>query len=179
MYTQLEQRGMAEPPVNVSTLRKMKEEGEPIACLTAYDASFAVLVDRADTDIVLVGDEKFLPYQRPPLSKKFLAGEMPAERLFFRPASFYERAGIDVRLQTRVSSIDRSAMRLITEAGDEIRYHYTLVDFDADWQAGEARAGGDAAEILWADPGDLSQYELWSETSRIIALSAETRALAG
>jgi 3-methyl-2-oxobutanoate hydroxymethyltransferase len=56
MYTQLEQRGMSEPPVNVSTLRKMKEEGEPIACLTAYDASFAVLVDSADTDVVLVGD---------------------------------------------------------------------------------------------------------------------------
>ncbi len=56
MYTQLEQRGMAKPPVNVSTLRKMKEEGEPIACLTAYDASYAVLVDTADTDVVLVGD---------------------------------------------------------------------------------------------------------------------------
>ena len=56
MYTQLEQRGMAVPPVNVSTLRKMKEEGEPIACLTAYDASYAVLVDTADTDVVLVGD---------------------------------------------------------------------------------------------------------------------------
>ena len=47
---------MSEPPVNVSTLRKMKEEGVPIACLTAYDASFAVLVDSADTDVVLVGD---------------------------------------------------------------------------------------------------------------------------
>ena len=56
MYTQLEQRGMAEPPVNVSTLRKMKEEGEPISCLTAYDASFAALVDAAGVDLVLVGD---------------------------------------------------------------------------------------------------------------------------
>jgi 3-methyl-2-oxobutanoate hydroxymethyltransferase len=56
MYTQLEQRGMAEPPVNVSTLRKMKQDGEPIACLTAYDASFAALVDAAGTDVVLVGD---------------------------------------------------------------------------------------------------------------------------
>lgn len=56
MYTQLEQRGMPEPPVNVSTLRTMKEEGEPIACLTAYDASFAVLVDNAGVDLVLVGD---------------------------------------------------------------------------------------------------------------------------
>ena len=56
MYTQLEQRGMQEPPVNVSTLRKMKHEGEPIACVTAYDASFAALVDAAGADLVLVGD---------------------------------------------------------------------------------------------------------------------------
>ena len=56
MYTQLEQRDMAQPPVNVSTLRKMKAEKEAIACLTAYDASFALLVDRAGTDLVLVGD---------------------------------------------------------------------------------------------------------------------------
>lgn len=56
MYTQLEQRGMREPPVNVSTLRSMKSKGEPIACLTAYDASFAALVDAAGTDLVLVGD---------------------------------------------------------------------------------------------------------------------------
>ena len=56
MYTQLEQRGMPEPPVNVGTLRKMKADRVPIACLTAYDASFAVLVDAAGTDLVLVGD---------------------------------------------------------------------------------------------------------------------------
>jgi len=56
MYTQLEQRDMVEPPVNVGTLHKMKAEGEAIACLTAYDASYALLVDRARTDLVLVGD---------------------------------------------------------------------------------------------------------------------------
>jgi 3-methyl-2-oxobutanoate hydroxymethyltransferase len=56
MYTQLEQRGMPQPPVNVATLRDMKAQGEPIACLTAYDASYAVLVDAAGTDLVLVGD---------------------------------------------------------------------------------------------------------------------------
>jgi 3-methyl-2-oxobutanoate hydroxymethyltransferase len=56
MYKQLEQRGMSEPPVNVSTLKKMKAEHEPIACLTAYDASFALIVDRVGTDVVLVGD---------------------------------------------------------------------------------------------------------------------------
>jgi 3-methyl-2-oxobutanoate hydroxymethyltransferase len=56
MYTQLEQRGMAEPPVNIATLRQMKSDGVPIACLTAYDASFASLVDAGGTDLVLVGD---------------------------------------------------------------------------------------------------------------------------
>jgi len=56
MYKQLQQRGMDSPPVNVSTLRDMKQAAEPIACLTAYDASFAQLVDMAGTDVVLVGD---------------------------------------------------------------------------------------------------------------------------
>jgi len=56
MYTQLEQRGMDSPPVNVSTLRQMKAANEPIACLTAYDASFARVVDDAGVDVVLVGD---------------------------------------------------------------------------------------------------------------------------
>ncbi len=56
MYTQLQQRDMSEPPMNISTLTSMKNNGEPIACLTAYDASFAVLVDHAGVDLVLVGD---------------------------------------------------------------------------------------------------------------------------
>ena len=56
MYTQLEQRGVAEPPVNVATLAKMKADGQPIACLTAYDASYALLLDKAGVDLVLVGD---------------------------------------------------------------------------------------------------------------------------
>ena len=56
MYTQLEQRSMAEPPINVASLKKMKSDGEAIACITAYDASFALAVDRAGIDMVLVGD---------------------------------------------------------------------------------------------------------------------------
>ena len=56
MYTQLELRGSQRPPVTLSTLGTMKANGEKIACLTCYDASFAALVDEADTDLVLVGD---------------------------------------------------------------------------------------------------------------------------
>lgn len=56
MYTHLQLRGAARQPVNVSTLRKMKADGEKIACLTCYDASFAVLLDDGEVDVVLVGD---------------------------------------------------------------------------------------------------------------------------
>src|SRR5262245_45103455 len=56
MYTHLQLRGAARPPVNVATLGSMKAEGEKISCLTCYDASFAQLVDEAGVDVVLVGD---------------------------------------------------------------------------------------------------------------------------
>lgn len=56
MYTQLQLRDSARPPVNVATLRRMKEQGEKIASLTCYDASFAALTDEAGADVVLVGD---------------------------------------------------------------------------------------------------------------------------
>ena len=56
MYTQLQLRDSARPPVTLTTLQKMREDGEPIASLTCYDASFAVLLDEADVDLVLVGD---------------------------------------------------------------------------------------------------------------------------
>lgn len=56
MYTQLQQRDASRPPVNVATLQRMKAAGEKISSLTCYDASFAVLVDEAGIDLVLVGD---------------------------------------------------------------------------------------------------------------------------
>jgi 3-methyl-2-oxobutanoate hydroxymethyltransferase len=56
MYTQLQLRDSARPPVSLSTLHSMRQKGEKIACMTCYDASFAVLVDEADVDVVLVGD---------------------------------------------------------------------------------------------------------------------------
>ena len=56
MYTQLQLRDSARPPVNVATLRRMKEQGEKIASITCYDASFAALTDEAGADVVLVGD---------------------------------------------------------------------------------------------------------------------------
>jgi 3-methyl-2-oxobutanoate hydroxymethyltransferase len=56
MYSHLQERYSTRPPINVGTLARMRAEGEKIACLTAYDASFAALVDEAGVDVVLVGD---------------------------------------------------------------------------------------------------------------------------
>ena len=75
-----------------------------------------------DGKIVLVGDEPYLPYQRPPLSKKFLAGAMEDERLFVKPASFYDDAGIELQLETRIAAIDRGRKCLRSSDGEEIPY---------------------------------------------------------
>ena len=72
--------------------------------------------------IILIGDEAQLPYQRPPLSKKFLSGGLDAERLHFKPASFYDDPKIDVHLNTRVERIDRTGKKVITGDGAEFAY---------------------------------------------------------
>ena len=72
--------------------------------------------------ITLIGEEPWLPYQRPPLSKKFLAGELPAERLHFKPESFYAHPDIEVRLETRIDSLDRGGKTLHTAGGGQIAY---------------------------------------------------------
>ncbi len=72
--------------------------------------------------LVLVGDEPVLPYQRPPLSKKFLTGALEAERLLLRPASFYEKANVDVRLGRRVAAIDRAARTLTLDDGEVLAW---------------------------------------------------------
>jgi ADP-ribose pyrophosphatase YjhB (NUDIX family) len=50
-----------------------------------------------------------------------------------------------------------------------IRFHYTIIDYCARWLSGEARAGGDVAEVAWAGPEDLPRYELTETALRVIA----------
>jgi 3-phenylpropionate/trans-cinnamate dioxygenase ferredoxin reductase subunit len=77
--------------------------------------------------IVLIGDEPYLPYQRPPLSKKFLAGEMAPERLYFKPESFYDDPQVDVQLGTRVVHIDRDARKVFTSDSREFAYDSLVI----------------------------------------------------
>lgn len=73
-------------------------------------------------DICMIGDESFLPYQRPPLSKKYLAGELPPERLHFKADSFYDEPNIAVHLDTTIESIDRSRKVVASNTGVEFPY---------------------------------------------------------
>ena len=75
-----------------------------------------------DGTIMLIGEEPWLPYQRPPLSKKFLAGDLPAERLHFKPESFYDDPAIEVRLETRIDAVDRGGKTLQTADGETLEY---------------------------------------------------------
>jgi 3-phenylpropionate/trans-cinnamate dioxygenase ferredoxin reductase subunit len=71
--------------------------------------------------LTLWGDEPVSPYQRPPLSKGYLLGEVTAERLQLRPRAFWEEAGVELRLGTRVEALDPAA-RTLRHAGGEERF---------------------------------------------------------
>lgn len=72
--------------------------------------------------VALIGSEPYLPYQRPPLSKAFLAGETTPEQLLIRAPAVYEKSHIDVRLSSTVTAIDREKHRLRLSSGGEFGY---------------------------------------------------------
>lgn len=74
-----------------------------------------------DGKITLIGSEAQPPYQRPPLSKAYLMGDMALERLYLRPHSFYGEHDIDLRLGVTVDAIDAAAQE-ITVAGEVMAY---------------------------------------------------------
>jgi 3-phenylpropionate/trans-cinnamate dioxygenase ferredoxin reductase subunit len=77
--------------------------------------------------LVLIGDEALLPYQRPPLSKKFLSGEMTAERLPFRHRAFYDEHAVELKLGARAMGVRPSARQVVLSSGEELRYDRLLL----------------------------------------------------
>lgn len=72
--------------------------------------------------VTLIGAEPAPPYQRPPLSKSYLKGEMARERLFLRPESHYAQAGITLLKGTLVVAIDRAARSVMLDSGQAQPY---------------------------------------------------------
>jgi 3-phenylpropionate/trans-cinnamate dioxygenase ferredoxin reductase subunit len=98
--------------------------------------------DGFDGAITLIGAEQALPYQRPPLSKAYLLGEMEVERLYLRPESFYADNDITLRLGERVTAIDAAA-KTVTVGDEVISYDQLALTTGSDPRRLPAAIGGD------------------------------------
>lgn len=80
--------------------------------------------------IALIGEEAFPPYERPPLSKDYLAGDKPFERLLIRPERFWAERDVVLRLGERIVAVDAEARCVTSDAGAVIGYDRLI------WAAG-------------------------------------------
>jgi 3-phenylpropionate/trans-cinnamate dioxygenase ferredoxin reductase subunit len=94
-----------------------------------------------DGDITLIGAETAPPYQRPPLSKKYLLGEMELERLYLRPEQFYADQNITLRLGAPVTAIDPAA-KTVTVGHEVIPYDKLALTTGSDPRRLPASIGG-------------------------------------
>jgi 3-phenylpropionate/trans-cinnamate dioxygenase ferredoxin reductase subunit len=96
-----------------------------------------------DGRITLICGEDVPPYQRPPLSKAYLLGEMELERLFLRSPEFYAEHGIDLRLSTHVTAIDPVAKTVMLEGGEMLAYDQLALTTGSTPRRLPAAIGGD------------------------------------
>jgi len=94
-------------------------------------------------DITLIGGEPVPPYQRPPLSKKYMLGEVEPERLFLRPEAFYGDRNITLRLGMQVTAIDRVAKSVTLDTGEVLNYDQLVLTTGSDPIQLPASIGGD------------------------------------
>jgi 3-phenylpropionate/trans-cinnamate dioxygenase ferredoxin reductase subunit len=80
-----------------------------------------------DGRIIMIGDESYVPYERPPLSKAVLAGELELERLFLKKETWYPEKQVEFVPNTAVTSIDRRARTVTTEDGRNLAYDKLLL----------------------------------------------------
>jgi 3-phenylpropionate/trans-cinnamate dioxygenase ferredoxin reductase subunit len=97
------------------------------ASLSGATAAATLRTEGFDERLVLIGDEPDLPYERPPLSKRYLRGEQPAADLFVRPESWWQEHDVDVLLGTTVERVDARDRTISLAAGGGIRFDAALV----------------------------------------------------
>ncbi len=85
-------------------------------------AAIALRQHKFDGSIAVIGDEPELPYERPPLSKEYLQGEKPFERMLIRPAAFWDERAVTMLLGRRVVAVDAQAHRVTCTDGTTITY---------------------------------------------------------
>ena len=102
----------------------------------------------SEQPILLIGEESYPPYQRPPLSKKYLLGQLERERLFIRPLEWYQQQNIELRFDTRVDAIDRDRRQVITADGENISYDKLLLCTGSSARALPAEIGGDLKGVF-------------------------------
>jgi 3-phenylpropionate/trans-cinnamate dioxygenase ferredoxin reductase subunit len=73
----------------------------------------------SEQPLLLIGEESHPPYQRPPLSKKYLLGELERERLFIRPLQWYADQAVELRFDTRIDRIDRARKQIVSSGGEK------------------------------------------------------------
>jgi 3-phenylpropionate/trans-cinnamate dioxygenase ferredoxin reductase subunit len=78
-------------------------------------------------DIHLIGDEPFIPYQRPPLSKAYLLGELERDRLFLKPEKFFDEQNVTMHLEKTVTSIDPEAKTIAGDDGFALDYDKLVI----------------------------------------------------
>ena len=93
----------------------------------AGQAAASLRQEGYDGEIVIIGDEPHIPYQRPPLSKQYLSGEHGLEKVYLRPARFYEDKNITVKTGVRVTAIDTEARTVTTDQQEHIGYDKLLL----------------------------------------------------
>ncbi len=98
-------------------------------------------------EITILGAEDVLPYQRPPLSKKYLLGEMTFDRLLFRPDNWFAENTVDVRLSNWVEEIDRKAGHVRTQDGVTHAYDTLAIATGSTPRRLPASLGGDLAGV--------------------------------
>ena len=95
--------------------------------LAGAKAAEALRDKGVDGELDVVGDEQHRPYERPPLSKDYLAGKAERESVFVHPADWYAEHDVDLRLDVAATAIDRSAHEVTLADGSTIGYHRLLV----------------------------------------------------
>src|SRR5215471_1072968 len=73
-------------------------------------------------ELCIVSSDTSIPYERPPLSKGFLAGKDKEESTFINPPDFYKKNGIDLRRNTAIARVDPLRQSLTLESGDELAF---------------------------------------------------------